>query len=573
MKYGRYEIVSELGRGSMGVVYLAHDPSIDRQVALKVLREDRVTSDDFVQRFLKEARAVGRLSHPGIVTVYDIGQDHGTIYIAMEFLEGTPLDQMMAEQRFSVEDIIDLGVQVAEALDYAHGRGIVHRDIKPPNIMVAADGTVRVTDFGIAHIEDPDGYQMTQAGEILGTPIYMSPEQVAGQPVDGRSDIYSLGVILYELTTGRRPFEGSNLAALFRAITQDTPPPPEQVNSGIPRRLSEVIMRAMNRVPEKRYAGGRDLARDLRNCLATEPAATVAGGSRSGRGMTWIVVLVMLVVAGGVGGYLYLFPPGAGQKQQEQTLQKAAVPEVKPEAESAPSAPSRQVVPQETKSETGQREERPQSATRAAVSSQGTEKENRLPALQPQEVKKKPVPVEKKQVSETPAGAESGTRDLLLPPAEPEEDIFELQPQTTGKPVAGKPPVRSFPKEKSSPPAAKPATVKTVRPQTQTVKETVKPARRHAALLPEKTVPEKHAPVVQTLLKMNSRPAGADLYIDGALRGRTPVRLQLAGGKYEVRLKLAGHLDWKAQLDLSRGGEVPLTVRLLPAATGKGSGK
>ena len=170
MKYGRYEIEKELGRGAMGVVYQAHDPQIDRRVALKVLRSDRVTSEDFAQRFLKEARAIGRLSHPHIVTVYDVGHDHETVYIAMEFLDGRPLDEILKEKPLNLKDIIHIGIQVAQSLDYAHGQGIVHRDIKPSNIMLTSEGSVKITDFGIARIEDPAAAQLTQAGEILGNP-------------------------------------------------------------------------------------------------------------------------------------------------------------------------------------------------------------------------------------------------------------------------------------------------------------------------------------------------------------------------------------------------------------------
>jgi serine/threonine protein kinase len=192
MQYGRYRIVKELGRGSMGVVYQAHDPQIDRMVALKVLRSDRVASDTIVQRFLKEAKAVGRLSHPNIVVVYDIGEDHGTVYISMEYVEGKPLNEVLQSRKLNIEQAILLGIQVADGLDYAHRKGIVHRDIKPSNIIVQQDDRIKITDFGIAHIEDPNITHQTVAGEILGTPAYMSPEQVLGKPVDGRSDLFSL---------------------------------------------------------------------------------------------------------------------------------------------------------------------------------------------------------------------------------------------------------------------------------------------------------------------------------------------------------------------------------------------
>lgn len=208
MNYGRYQILKEVGHGSMGVVYQAHDPQIDRLVALKVLRRDRITGESYVKRFLKEARVIGRLSHPNIVTVYDVGQVREDIYIAMEFIEGSPLNEFVRESGLLLEKIIELGIQAAETLDYAHQKGVVHRDIKPSNIILQPHGIIKITDFGIAHLEDSSETLQTLEGEIMGTPAYMSPEQVLGKSVDGRTDIFSLGTVLYELATGRRPFGG-----------------------------------------------------------------------------------------------------------------------------------------------------------------------------------------------------------------------------------------------------------------------------------------------------------------------------------------------------------------------------
>ncbi len=266
MNYGRYHIQGELGSGAMGLVYRAHDPQIDRLVALKVLRQDRVTSEEFVYRFLKEAKAIGRLSHPNIVTVYDAGQDHETIYIAMEFLEGKPLNEVIQERRLSVQEVVNIGVHVAEALDYAHSQGIVHRDIKPSNIFVTSFKRPIITDFGIARIDDPSSPHQTQAGTILGTPLYMSPEQVMGKTVDGRSDLYSLGVILYELATGKNPFRGKNIAAIFRAILEDTPAEPVKTDSSVPQVVSELIMKSIEKMPDKRFQTGRGIAERLKTC-------------------------------------------------------------------------------------------------------------------------------------------------------------------------------------------------------------------------------------------------------------------------------------------------------------------
>jgi serine/threonine protein kinase len=308
MKYGRYEIVKEVGRGAMGVVYQAHDPQIDRMVALKVLRQDRVVSKDLVNRFLKEAKAIGRLSHPNIVTVYDVGHDNDTIYIAMEFLEGTPLNETIKEDGLAHDKTVALAVQMAEAIDYAHNRGIIHRDIKPTNIIVTAMDQVKITDFGIARIEDPSATQQTQAGEILGTPVYMSPEQIMGKPIDGRSDLYALGVILYELSTGTRPFKGNNLAAIFRAITQDTPIDPAEIRPSMSPALAQLILKSLSKNPEQRFQTGRAMAQALEATLKKDETALLAEvpvQKKSTR--PWFAVAAVLLGIFAVGGFSYYF--------------------------------------------------------------------------------------------------------------------------------------------------------------------------------------------------------------------------------------------------------------------------
>ncbi|MCU0587773.1 MAG: protein kinase [Syntrophobacteraceae bacterium] len=348
MQYGRYEIVKELGRGSMGVVYQAHDPRIDRAVALKVLRPDRVDSEALVRRFVKEAKAAGRLSHPSIVVVYDIGEDHGTVYISMEYLEGRPLNDVLKGRRLTIEQALRIAIQVCDALDYAHRKGIVHRDIKPSNIILQPDGSVKITDFGIARIEDPHATQQTQAGEILGTPAYMSPEQVLGQSVDGRSDLFSLGVILYELTVGRRPFSGESLATMLHGITHDEPPEPRELNPALPGDLSRLILQSLAKDPRQRFATGGALSEAIRGCLDRVMADSGPLPSpvlqKHPRTIPVPLVLVTLAVAFGLAaGSFFLL--GSGSKDS-QPPSDPGIQQSEPRESSLPSA-HRQDLPLE----------------------------------------------------------------------------------------------------------------------------------------------------------------------------------------------------------------------------------
>jgi len=303
MNFGRYRVIKEIGRGSMGVVYQAEDPNLDLLVALKVLRRDRLSNEAFVRRFLSEAKALGRLDHPNIVRVYNVDRDGDSVYIAMEFIEGEPLSSVVRERPFSPQSLAEFGASVAEALDSAHRRGIVHRDVKPSNILLKADGGFKITDFGIAHIEDPSAPEQTQAGEILGTPAYMSPEQVLGRTVDGRSDLFSLGIILYELATGGRPFGGEGIHAIFNAITGDNPPDVQAANPEVAKPLSQVIMRCLRKKPEERYQDGRELALALRATAGGEKGPD-PGGKRSSRRLS-VALLVVLLLVGMAGGVWY----------------------------------------------------------------------------------------------------------------------------------------------------------------------------------------------------------------------------------------------------------------------------
>ncbi len=268
-KIGRFKILEELGRGGMAVVYKAHDPNINRVLAIKVLLEERCGDKEYRSRFLAEAKAAGFLSHPNIVTIYDIGEVNDRPYIVMELLEGESLDDYMKSSTSrSIRDDLAIGIQLAKALEYAHSRGIIHRDIKPSNIIrLKGSNTIKITDFGIAHVEDPELTRQTQMGEVLGTPQYMSPEQALGRHVDKRSDLYSVGVLLYQLMTGKKPFEGGTIATLLLQITSTEPVPIDHIVPGIPRAVKLIVERLLRKDPDKRFQDGKDLADALVDAL------------------------------------------------------------------------------------------------------------------------------------------------------------------------------------------------------------------------------------------------------------------------------------------------------------------
>ena len=261
---GRYEIISILGEGAMGVVYKARDPLIERYVAVKSINLQSLTREkreQFEARFYQEAKAVGHLNHPNIVTIHDLGESGDFAYIAMELMEGRELQHLLEGGRMSVDVALDIAQQVASGLAYAHQRGIVHRDIKPSNIMVLGNNHVKIVDFGIAKMATP--LALTRAGLILGSPLYMSPEQIEGKSVDARTDIFSLGVVLYQMLTWQRPFDGEEAAALMYQIVQHDPAPPSAHNPQISEKLDAIVMRCLAKKPEGRYASAKELADDL----------------------------------------------------------------------------------------------------------------------------------------------------------------------------------------------------------------------------------------------------------------------------------------------------------------------
>jgi serine/threonine-protein kinase len=304
---GRYQILAKLGEGAMATVYRAHDPSIDRPLVLKFLHSDLCAVGEYRTRFLREARAAGMLAHPNIVTVYDVGEIEGRPYIAMELLDGGPLNEKMpAGEGLPIRDVLQMGMQIANGLDYAHSKGIFHRDIKPSNIMQVGDGrTVKIADFGIAQIESLAAADQTRAGTIIGTPHYMSPEQATGTRVDGRSDLFSVGVMLYQLLTGVRPFEAENMVSLVYKIAKEEPRPVTDLRKDVPPALRRIIERCLSKSPDGRFETGHELA----DALAKVWRELDANADRKGRqrgmplklklaiGMTALVAATMAVTS------------------------------------------------------------------------------------------------------------------------------------------------------------------------------------------------------------------------------------------------------------------------------------
>lgn len=479
MNYGRYQIVKEVGRGSMGVVYEAQDPTIDRVVALKVLRQDRITTESFVKRFLKEAKVIGRLSHPSIVTIHDVGEDQGTVYIAMEFLEGTPLSDIMKDKQLDPPLVADIGAQIAETLEYAHQRGVIHRDIKPSNIIVQPDGRIKITDFGIAHIEDPSATLQTQAGEIMGTPAYMSPEQVQGQPIDGRSDIFSLGVILYEMSTGQRPFgKGKSLATIFNEIMQLTPEEPFRASPLIPHKMSDTIMKALGKEPDARFQTGREMADALHHALeeeqAPEPLVPQEAAPKRSYAKPVIGIFALSVAAAGI-AYLLMGRPTANK---------------------------------------GNLAERPVAAK----------------------------PAEQRVIPASPAPPDS----VKKPAPEP----------VPPKPVATPPPTPAAP----IPPPSHPVTKAPLAPAIPVapIKTAVPPKEPIAPTAATKPLPKF------AFLKIQTVPKGATVHVNSDMKGKSPLRLKLGLGEYQVRISFPGYRDSEQTVKLEKMTGYPLTVKLKP---------
>ncbi|WP_347269110.1 protein kinase, partial [Paracoccus sp. (in: a-proteobacteria)] len=311
--FAHYRVLGKLGAGGMGVVYKAFDTRLDRSVALKVLPPDRTSDPERKRRFVLEAKAASALNHPNIVTIYDIGSHQGEDFIAMEFVDGKTLGELIPKQGMTVKEAVRLAVQVADALAKAHAAGIVHRDLKPSNIMVDGDGRVRLLDFGLAKLTDRAETgsgdktlvheSKTAEGSIVGTVQYMSPEQAEGKKVDYRSDIFSFGAVLYEMITGRRAFQGSTAVSTLAAIIKEEPESVVETAPGTPRDLRRIVERCLRKDRDRRYQSTSDLRLALEE-IAPDPAAQAAPAARRGKAIWFVgIVAALALVAAGAAAH------------------------------------------------------------------------------------------------------------------------------------------------------------------------------------------------------------------------------------------------------------------------------
>jgi len=582
-KLGRYEILEELGRGAMGVVYRARDPSIGRLLAIKTIRmaelNDPVESERLRERLRREAHSAGILSHPGIVVVYDVGQEGDLAFIAMELVPGRSLESLLeGDARLSSQTILNILRQTAAALDYAHKKGIVHRDIKPANILISEDGVVKITDFGVAKISSSQ--QLTIAGTVLGTPNYMSPEQVQGKPVDGRADQFSLAVIAYELLTGQKPFTGETLTTVLYKIVVEAPRPPHEVNPTLPWPVSLVLNRALAKTPEERYPTCTEFIDALERSLGAkkdwapgarageESLPTAAVGTtvkeqvaarveeisaqpapppRSRKRSRVVPVLATLVGAAAILAALFV-----GRQRLQGPVVGVSRPPASSEASTGSGRPSPMPPGGQTPNEaapmpspaaaSGSLEPAPPTPAQTKPAASRPEQAASRPEVPPQPAA--PAPVPKPPLAQTPKATPAAAEYKLIVTTSPPgaEIVFDGNPESRCK---------------------SPCTV-TLSPGRHTLAASLAGHRPELRIF-EMTAPRELFLVLspQTgTLRVESVPAGAQILINGQRRPETtPATLTLPVGKYEVEVVKDGSRDQQA-IEIKEGALVRVFFQL-----------
>ena len=567
---GRYKITGEVGKGAMGVVYRATDPTIGRTVALKTMRVDvhGIEAEEMLQRFRNEAKAAGVMNHSNIVTIYDAGEQDGLFYIAMECIEGVTLHRVLTDKRVLPPDqVVEYSRQVCSGLDYAHSHGVVHRDVKPANLMIESDGTVKIMDFGIAK---SGGTGMTTAGQVLGTPNYMSPEQVKGRALDGRSDLFSFGVILYEMVTGEKPFTGQNVTTIVYKIVHENPIPPRDLDVTIHPGLSWIITKALAKSPDERFQSGAELvaaladyksygpsgepttevttrstaAADTGQTAAMAPAGRPAAKAAKKKalsdwGLFGGVALAALVLA--VAGLSYI-------RYRASALAETAA------------QPQTTTVPQQTAS--------PSPSTEPPASQPGTQPASSAvsePAAKPPEGKPASPPKGRAQAMRVTSAPIAAGRKVA-----PGSGEMRLTSYPSGAQVqidGWTEPTWITPFSSPSMSAGKHA-VTFSKSGYITQNQTVEVAAGQAL-----TVHAQLRTVVSTLA-VSSDPAGGSILVDGKETGRlTPAQIAVEKGEHKIVVRKAGFVDASVTTNLAEGETFSFAPKLQPGSSETAMGK
>jgi serine/threonine protein kinase len=606
VKAGRYDLREELGRGAMGVVFHGFDPTIGRDVAVKTLRLTEagtgLSREELIGRFQTEARAAGLLTHPNIVVVFDAGEEEGLFYITMEFVEGRSLQSLIdAHQPFPVSRVMKLMEQVCSALDFAHQHNVVHRDIKPANLMLTADDVVKITDFGTAKILQ---FGTAQTAHVMGTPSYMSPEQVKGKPVDGRSDIFSLGVILYELMTGEKPFPGQNITTVIYKIINEEPIPPRSLDSSIHPGLSAVISRALAKDPAARYQSCHELLNALKsyhemmgpdvtvrmapvtshpapqgnrpaaqppriaavpvNAPSSEPDPSAQfmlpvgieeeAPKKSGR----LLLILFLLGVIGYSGYR-VYPPlvDLWQRAREPAEAPAVPPKAEPDAQTS-NPESSNAKPDAQSNDTSQTAAPAPTAIAAPVENSAPKAASQ-PTAAPAAIAKAPEPplatagsAEKSIAPQKPA----------LPAGPSPARLFEskLRAELNGQPLADKVKIQATANALTFSGSLTLAEHRELLDHLRTVPAGVRVIDDiDLTENPKATA----APASAGWIWVRSTPPGARILVDGAETGfRTPARLELQVGEHEVRLVQRGFGTAHRNVVVSQGQTLQFTETL-----------
>jgi len=577
-KIGRYQVVGELGRGAMGVVYRAIDPNIGRTVALKTMRLDieGIEHDEMLQRFRNEARAAGLMSHPNIVTIHDADECGGLFYIAMEYLEGETLQSLMSRKRvFSAEEIVALARQVAAGLDYAHTMNVVHRDIKPANIMITRQNVAKIMDFGISKSVGT----MTRTGQVLGTPYYMSPEQVMGRQLDGRADLFSFGVVLYEMATGERPFTGENVTTIIYKIVNEAPVPACELQISVHPGLSAAITRCLAKKPEDRYQTGAQLAGELENFRSLQPAddqvtvvlpAQAAARQKTSANASSTIAsatalkTVPLQSAAAVAARTAMKPAEAPKPAVPKKTM--AVPHKGSLAKKLAwiAAAMFVVLLLGTLNKAKQRKEAAQNRSTVAAHDLARNRTHETPARVPNRNTDVRVPQPSEgQNDSTPAAAQVSTQ------AVPEKTQVPVTPKRASIRFTTNPEGAVIRFDGHSNPAwATPFTMADIVPGTHHLvltKDGYSTETRDLEIGPKNSTYNVDLVPETTAIAVSSDPPGASIEIDGSDTGKvTPAQIPVSEGQHTVVLRLDGYRQMQARAQVEKGQMYNLPEKLAP---------